>query len=222
VLIRADYSQIELRVAAAVSGDAAMIAAFQRQEDLHDQTARRFTGFCPPTRAQREMAKVINFGVLYGMGAKALAGYARSAFGVEISVADAERLRRTVLDAHPGLAAWQRATLEDRAEETRTLIGRRRLYRPDDSPAARVSSIIQGTVADALKIALGLMWLRRHECPGARPIMAIHDEIVVEAPARIGIEAAAWVNLCMHEAMRCMLGVVPVAVSVTLGSAWGV
>ena len=79
MLVKADYSQIELRIAAKLTGDKAMLDAYGRGEDLHTATARRVLGVTKVTKPQRQLAKAVNFGLLYGQGAKGFRVYARSA-----------------------------------------------------------------------------------------------------------------------------------------------
>ena len=219
VLVKADYSQNELRLAARASEDAGLIRAFQAGADLHVLTARLLSGAAEVTPFQRQMAKPINFGLVNGMGAEALATYARSAYGVDLSLADAAAIAGPAR-AYPRLAGWQRAWMDHRVGETRTLLRRRRLYGPEDPATARPSSILQGSAADGLKGALALLWLRRVEAMGARPVIASHDEIVVEAPIGLADVAAGWLQRCMSDAMRPILDPVPVGVEVTVGPTW--
>jgi hypothetical protein len=85
VLVKADYSQVELRLAAKMSGDKALRVAYQRGEDLHTLTARKVLGIDDVSKEHRQLAKALNFGLLYGMGAKGLRVYARSNYGVDLT-----------------------------------------------------------------------------------------------------------------------------------------
>jgi DNA polymerase-1 len=109
VLVKADNSQVELRIAAKVSGDARMLAADRTGEDPHALTARRVLGRADATRADRQTAKSLNFGLLYGMGAKGLKVYARSRYGVELTDAQARGYRAACFRAYPGLRRWHRS-----------------------------------------------------------------------------------------------------------------
>ena len=104
-LIVADYGQIELRVAAMLSGDKNMLKAYATGADFHRKTAAYMAGIAVAdvTPAQRQAAKAVNFGLLYGQGAKGLASYARSAYGVSMSLAEAEKARNAFFQAYPGL-----------------------------------------------------------------------------------------------------------------------
>ena len=84
VLVKADYSQIELRIAAKVSGDKALLEAYQRGEDLHTRTACDVLGISEVTKQHRQLAKALNFGLLYGMGARGFRAYAKGQYGVEL------------------------------------------------------------------------------------------------------------------------------------------
>lgn len=105
VLVRADYSQIELRIAAKVSGDRALLEAFRRGDDLHATTARSVLGIEEVTKDHRQLAKALNFGLLYGMGAAGFRRYARSQYGLALSDDEARRYRAAFFKSYPGLGA---------------------------------------------------------------------------------------------------------------------
>src|SRR5262249_11180896 len=92
-LVQAGYRQVEPRIAAKVSGDAALLEAFRRGEDLHERTARSVLGAGEVTKDHRQLAKALNFGLLYGMGAGGFRAYARAQFGLELSESEAGRHR---------------------------------------------------------------------------------------------------------------------------------
>src|ERR687898_591016 len=93
VLVVADYSQIELRIAAKISGDKRMLAAFTNGEDIHTITARSLTGHEEVTKQERKLAKSANFGLLYGMSPGGLRNYARASYGVEMTKGEAQLTR---------------------------------------------------------------------------------------------------------------------------------
>jgi DNA polymerase-1 len=221
VLIKADYSQIELRIAAKVSGDAAMLDAYQRGEDLHTRTARIVLGVEEITKQHRQLAKALNFGLLYGMGARGFRLYAKKNYGLDLSEEQAAAYRTVFFETYPGLAEWHRRVGRSgkRVLETRTLAGRRRLEvgRFTD----KLNTPVQGTGADGLKLALSLLWERRDQCPGAFPVLAVHDEIVVEADEDQADAVAAWLKAAMMDAMAPLIDPVPVVVEVEKPSrAW--
>jgi DNA polymerase-1 len=86
---------------------------------------------------------------------------------------------------------------------------------------ARANFIVQGTGGDAIKLALANLWERRGQCPGASPILAVHDEIVVEADEAQADAAEAWLKSAMRDAMGPLIDPVPVEVEVTVGPSWG-
>jgi DNA polymerase-1 len=112
VLIKADYSQIELRIAAKISGDERMLEAYQKGEDLHLLTAKSLAR-AGVGKEDRKLAKAVNFGLLYGQGAKGLKEYARQKYEVDITLEEARRYRQAFFETYPGLRAWhERERLE--------------------------------------------------------------------------------------------------------------
>ncbi len=166
LLVKADYSQVELRIAAKVSGDKAMLAAYQAGADLHTLTAQRVLGIAEVTKEHRQLAKAINFGLLYGMGVKGFRQYAKSNYDLDLTEAETGRYRRAFFDAYPGLRRWHNATPND-AIDTRTLAGRRR--QNVTRFTEKLNTPVQGTGADGLKLALALLWERRADCPAPSP-----------------------------------------------------
>jgi DNA polymerase-1 len=220
LLVKADYSQIELRIAAKVSGDKALLEAYQQGEDLHTRTARNVLGIQEVTPQHRQLAKALNFGLLYGMGAKGFRLYARGQYGLNLTEHEAGQYRRAFFRSYPGLAAWHRRVRSRRTTETRTLAGRRRLLDDKTPDTQRLNTPIQGTGADGLKLALALLWERRDKMPGAFPVLVVHDEIVVEAPEGQAGDVAELVKATMVEAMAPMLDPIPVEVEVSTARTW--
>src|SRR5262249_4486524 len=167
-LVKADYSQIELRIASVIAKDAAMLAAYQAGQDLHRTTAAYLLGLSPEqvTDDQRQLAKAVNFGLLYGMGARTLQVYARQNYSVDLTPQEAQHYRERFFVAYPGLRQWHRETAAAQHTETRTLVGRRRL----DVKAftKRLNSPVQGSGADGLKWAMARLFAHRDEAPDAR------------------------------------------------------
>jgi DNA polymerase I len=106
VFVIADYSQIELRIAAKISGDRQMLSAYAQGRDLHTLTARNLTGREEITKDERKLAKAVNFGLLYGMGAKGLQSYALRSYGIQMSPEEATFYRRRFFQTYPGLKRW--------------------------------------------------------------------------------------------------------------------
>ena len=220
VLVVADYSQIELRIAAKYANERKMIAAYERGEDLHTRTAKMLLGKDDVTKADRQLAKSANFGLLYGMGAKGYRAYAKNNYGVNMTLEQATAYRKAFFDAYPALRRWHReiGRTNDSAIETRTLKGRRRA---DVSRfTEKLNTPVQGTGADGLKLAMALLWDRRQEVPGAFPILAIHDEIVVECDEEQAEEVKNWLETAMKDGMQPLIDPVPVEVEAVISHDW--
>jgi DNA polymerase-1 len=217
VLVKADYSQIELRIAAKVANEERMLATYRTGEDLHTLTAQRVLGITDVTKEHRQLAKAVNFGLLYGMGVKGFRMYAKSNYDLDLTEDDAGRYREAFFNAYPGLRRWHRSTPQAPIA-TRTLAGRRR--QDVQRYTEKLNTPVQGTGADGLKLALALLWERRAECPGVTPVLAVHDEIVVECEAGRAEEAGAWVARAMKDAMAPLIDPIPVEVEVKAGRTW--
>ena len=186
-----DYSQVELRILAALSGDAALGAAFAAGRDIHRWTAARLAGKAEEevSREERDRAKTVNFGVLYGMGAHGLAQRLR------IARAEAQRFIDEYFAAFPGVRQWIDATLLRARSEgsVSTILGRRRAL-PELASAngalrsfgerVAINTPIQGSAADLIKLAMLRIhaWLAASGL-AARLLLQVHDELLFEAPA---------------------------------------
>ncbi|WP_460315912.1 DNA polymerase [Thermus oshimai] len=224
VLVKADYSQIELRIAAEISGDRAMLAAYREGQDLHVLTASRVLGKPPGevTKEDRQLAKAVNFGLVYGMGARSFQVYAKTGYGVDLTLEEAERLRTLFFKTYPGLRAWHRQQPEGEAE-VKTLAGRKRRT---GRFTEKLNTPVQGTGADGLKLALALLYGRlvgKGLQDRVFPVLAVHDEIVLEAPTELAKPAALLLKNAMREGMKAAgLKEVPVEVEVGVYRDWGV
>ena len=107
-LVKADYSQIELRIVAKIAGEEKMLEAYRNGEDLHARTARSITGHEKVTKEDRQLAKAVNFGTLYGQGAKGLKEYARNSYGVKMSLEEAMAYRERWFETYPAIRTWHR------------------------------------------------------------------------------------------------------------------
>jgi DNA polymerase I len=222
LLLVADYSQIELRILAHIADEKALIDAFQAGEDIHRATAATVFGVAPPlvTPDQRRAAKVINFGILYGM----------SAFGLSqnlgIPPKEAEKFITAYLDRYPGVRRYVEETLASAEKEGKveTLYGRVR-WLPDIQSKNRnlrenarrmaINARIQGTAADLLKLAMIAVDRRlREEGSRARLLLTVHDELVLEVPEG-EVQAAAKI---VKEGME---GVAQLAVPLVVDVGWG-
>jgi DNA polymerase-1 len=189
VLVIADYSQIELRAAAYVSGDKRMIEAFVKGEDLHTKTASIVLGKSEKeiSNEDRQLAKALNFGLLYGQSAEGLVRYAKTRYGVEMTEKQAAKTRAVFFKHYDGLARWHAKAWSEvecaEVEEGRTILGRRILINPEASNwecfQAKTNLVVQGACSDGLKLALCEI---HHALPKDAEIIAVvHDEIIVEA-----------------------------------------
>jgi DNA polymerase-1 len=225
VLIGADYSQIELRVMAHLSGDPNLIEAFRSGEDVHASTARRIFGVTggeldPALRAR---AKIVNFGVMYGMGARSLAQQ------MGIALADAQEFISGYFRVYAGVRAYLDRTLEEARTRgwVATLLGRRR-YLPQlaqgdslqrsNAERAAINTPIQGSAADLVKLAMLRVDAELARAGrGARLLLQVHDELLVECPEP---EADAVSQLVQREMEGCYPMSVPLTVSVGRGRSW--
>ena len=194
VIVSADYSQIELRIMAHLSGDKTLIAAFQNGEDVHRRTAAEVFGIAPEnvSSEQRRYAKTINFGLIYGMGQYGLAK------SLGIDNLSAKNFIDRYFARYPGVAEYMQRTKEQAAAQgyVETLFGRR-LYLPDirnknanaraGAERAAINAPMQGTASDLIKRAMidVARWLSECEaspwdCLKSKLIMQVHDELVLE------------------------------------------
>ena len=225
VLVDADYSQIELRILAHVTGDEHMQNAFRSGEDIHRSTAAKIYGIpqSEVTPRLRSSAKAINFGIMYGKGAYSLSK------DIGVSVKEAEAFLRNYLDAFPKVSSYMEKTIADAREcgYVSTLFGRRRALpelasnnhniRASGERMAR-NTPIQGTAADVIKLAMVRVWRRlRDEKMESRLILTVHDELIVEAPEAEAEKAAA---ILREEMEGCVHYAVPLSTEVHQGKNW--
>lgn len=223
----ADYSQIELRAAAAIAGETKMIDAYKNGTDLHALTAASVLGIgiTEVTKDQRQMSKAVNFGNLYGQGDEGLARYAMNSYGVEMTVDEAHRLRLKFFKTYPRIRGWHGMAWEmvnQHHEAAKTGIGRRRLIPHDASNwerfTALVNTPVQGGTADGMKYAIVLLSERLPE--GARIVSTVHDELVVECQEADAESVRALTSDTMVEAMSDLFPQVPIEVEATIADTW--
>jgi DNA polymerase I-like protein with 3'-5' exonuclease and polymerase domains len=222
----ADYSQIELRVAAALSGDPLMTHAYREGQDLHALTASLTMGkpMTSVTRQERQAAKAINFGLIYAMGAAGLKRSAQQGYGVEMTLAEAEAFRRRFFEAYSGLKRWQEETLERVARQhmQRTIAGRIRDYRQGGMRPAEVLNFpVQGSAADILKAALILFEKDNQQSQrGGQLVAMIHDELIVEFPESSAQEGLLCLENAMLGAARWLFPDMPFVVDAAITGSW--
>ncbi|MHB0971355.1 MAG: DNA polymerase I [Thermoanaerobaculia bacterium] len=222
VILAADYSQIELRVLAHMTGDEALREAFERGADIHRATAARIFGVSEALvlPEQRRASKTINFGVLYGMSAFRLSQ------DLGISGSEAKEFIESYFARYPKIRAYLDATLEGARESGKvtTLFGRVR-YIPEirnksftirgNAERMATNAPIQGTAADLLKLAMIALDARlRESAPHAAMLLTVHDEIVLEVPSGEVEAVEALVRSTMES-------VYPLAVPLAVETHWG-
>jgi DNA polymerase-1 len=171
------------------------------------------------TKEERAFGKTVNFGTLYGQGLRGLIEAAHKQ-GLVLSGTEARQIQQRFAAAWPDLAAWRGRQLRDTAPLVRTPSGRLRRLDPAAPGTVRVNTPVQGLAADGFKAALAALWATRDRCPSAAPILAVHDELVVECDADDAERAAEWVADCLEAGMRRFLTRVPVHVEVTVARDW--
>ena len=225
ILLDADYSQIELRILAHISGDEAMQEIFRTGGDIHRSTAARIYGMPPEmiTPRLRSSAKAVNFGIVYGIGAYSLSR------DIGVTVKEAEAFINSYLDSFPGVRKYMDDTIAFGKEHgyVATLFGRRRALPELTSSSFNVRALgermamntpIQGTAADVIKLAMVRVWQRlRDERLTARLILQVHDELIVEAPLEEADKAAQILGEEMEHAVDFA---VPLTADVTRGHTW--
>jgi DNA polymerase-1 len=224
-IISADYSQIELRILAHLSGDKTLMEAFQKDEDIHSRTASEIFGVpmdkvMPPMRRE---AKVINFGIIYGM----------SAYGLSQQLGVEPKIAQNYIDAYFKKYAGVQTYIENSLDEakqkgyTTTLLHRRR-YLPDihspnsairqSSERMAINTPLQGTAADIIKVAMIHIQNRIEELGlSTKMIMQVHDELVFEVPEE---ELQMTLPMIQNEMEMVMSLSIPLKVSIHSGKNW--
>ncbi len=225
-LVKADYSQIELRVIASLANDKQMLAIFNSGGDIHTMTAALIHGIKPEevTKELRRQAKEINFGVLYGMGAWGLSSR------TGLSHSEAQKFIFRYFETFSEVKKWLDETVEIAKDKgyVETLYGRRRYLPEINSSIQQVKSTaermatnmpIQGTSADLIKLAMieigsGLTKVSKD----SRMILQVHDELVFEVPEKDVKKVAEYIDKAMCSVMKLRA---PIEVEVSVGDNWG-
>jgi DNA polymerase I len=233
VIISADYSQIELRVMAHISGDESLTDAFNQGLDVHSATAAKVFGVpvneITKDDYRRKYAKSVNFGLIYCMGAKSLAGRLSAETGDEVSTYDAQDTIDTYFENFKGVKSFMEKAVEDGQTKgyAETLFNRKRTleninsFNKFERAAAERISVnmpIQGTAADIVKIAMiNVHGELTKQKMATRMIMQIHDELVFDVP-KIELEKALEIiKFCMESAVKLS---VPLLVDINHGESW--
>lgn len=225
VFVDADYSQIELRILAHLSGDEQLIRAYREAEDIHRLTASQVfhTPYEEVTPAQRSNAKAVNFGIVYGI----------SSFGLgqdlNISRKEAEEYINRYFETYPKIKQYLDSLVEEAKTKgyVTTLFGRRRpvpeiassnFMQRSFGERIAMNSPVQGTAADIMKLAMIRVDARlKRDNSKARIVLQVHDELLIETP----FEEEAYVKKMLQEEMEAAAQIsVPLEVSVSTGSDW--
>ncbi len=225
VLVSADYSQVELRILAHLSEDERLISAFQNDEDIHTRTAMEIFDL-PAEKVNPEMrrdAKVVNFGIIYGMGRFGLSRQ----LGIPVNAAD--EYIQNYFDRYPGVKVYQDELLEEARKNgyVTTIMNRRRLIPELTSNNKNVAAMgertaintpVQGSAADIIKVAMiGISKTLQNKKMRTRLILQIHDELIVEAPEKELDQAKKILKQGMEGVISLK---VPLVVDVGVGKNW--
>lgn len=223
VFVIADFSQIELRIASEYVGEEKMLHAFRQGKDLHRYTASIFLGKPEEdiTKEERQLAKAVNFGLIYGISAKGLVEYAKT-YGIDLSLESAQKIRDSFFEYYTSFKAWHervKKELKDYKESRgHTLLGRP--YVAHTFPDA-VNYPIQGTGADLLKLSVLMFDAElRKEGLKAKVVNLVHDEILVECKEEYAEYIKELLKRAMLHAGRVILKQVPVEVEVFVNNRW--
>jgi DNA polymerase-1 len=225
VLVVADFSQVELRVAAELSGEQRMIDAYLAGRDLHTETAALMAkvAFEEVTKAQRQSAKVANFGLLYGAGPATLQKQAVAQYGIDMELSEAREIVEGFRSAYPRLYAWQQEEGTKTTKAVQTALGRRRmLVGFNDKYTTRINTQVQGTAGDIAKIAIGRLWKLICQAPQdeAKLIAMVHDEIVLEVQEGTEERWGQLLKGSMEAAGAEICKTVPIVAEVSWGKTW--
>ena len=223
VLLAADYSQIELRLVASMSGDEAMIESFQKGEDIHAATASRVFGIPldEVTRTQRSHAKTVNFGIIYGVSAFGLSNQ------TDLSRSESKDLIDAYFNTYPKLKEFmdEQIAFARKHGYVETVLGRRR-YLPTinsqnwvvkgQAERTAINAPVQGSAADVIKVAMVKLHeiLRDYQ---TQMLLQVHDELVFEVPKTELDEIKPRIISTMEEALTFN---VPLVVDCGIGKNW--
>jgi len=224
ILIGADYSQIELRVLAHMSGDPTLIRCFENGLDIHRETASKVFGvpFDDVTSEMRSNAKAVNFGVIYGMSGFGLASE------LTISRKQAEKFISDYFVRFPDVKKFMDLKIAECKADgyARTLYGRRRAV-PEINASQfmtrqlgerlAMNTPIQGTAADIIKLAMNSVYDALKDVPGSKLILQIHDELIIQARKEDGEKVRKLLSDCMHNAAKLA---VKLDISLNTGENW--
>jgi DNA polymerase-1 len=233
VFVQADYSQIELRIAAMMANERNMLGMFHRGEDIHTNVACRLTGKTPDqiTKEERKKGKSISFGYLFGMGATKYVEYARDNFDLDVTLEESEALRDRFFSEFPALRPWhdRQRRLAQRYHRVHSPIGRVR-HLPDivsgersvqgEAERQAINSPVQSFASDLMLVSL--IELNRRGVP---IVGTVHDSILFDLPEDDVEDTLPMIREVMENPpVKRMFGAdltVPIEVDIETGTHWG-
>ena len=201
-LVSADYSQIELRIAARIAGEEAMLEAFRQNIDIHSRTVKPILGTEDDMKDGRKLAKGLNLRLLYGMGPKLLRNKLETEHGVVITIEEAYEHRKRWFEAYSSIRRWHRQqgrSFNNGDRKARTLAG---CLRRVGSFMEKVNHPVQGSGADGLKLAMAYFYEQLPEHLDAKLVLVCHDEFLVECRGDQAEEVAQFVKQVMVSGME--------------------
>jgi len=236
--VEADYSQVELRIAAMIAQERSMLRLFALGEDIHMSTACFMTGKIPAqvTSEERKKAKAVNFGFLYGMGAQKFVTYARDSYDVEVTLAEAEKVRDRFFERYPRLRTWhdRQRRLATRYGRVQSPLGRIR-HLPDvrstdsdvraESERQAINSPVQSFASDLMLVSLTRLD-RAFPNNVARTVGSVHDALLFEVREQYVDEVCAKIKEVMEDTdyVKKVFGTeitVPIEVEIKVSDHWG-
>lgn len=228
VFVCADFSQIELRVGAELSQDSTMLTAYKNGVDLHALTASRVSGkeLGDVTKVERQLAKAVNFGLMFGLGARKFSSYARKSYGVEVSSEEASDAVNTFRLMYHGYYDWQMKQVEvcSATKEVRTACGKLRKLPADSIWGNAMNHPVQGSAAEVMLYSLVHVdnAIKEGVIPG-KLSNCVHDEILIECTPDRAEDVSKGLELCMIEGFKDVFpkGVTRGLVEAKSGKSWG-
>lgn len=219
--IIADYSQVELRIAAEIANDPRMIKAYKENEDLHKLTASLITNspIDTITKEQRQSAKAVNFGLIFGMGSRGLMNYSRDTYGIDIKLEQADLFRNEYFRAYTGIKAWHNKLKRNPPTSAKSITGRRYFYSEKTGFSSFCNTPVQGSAADILKIALGNLY-KKIKYSDVHIVAVVHDEIIIECKEENAIQTRDTLQKVMENAGFNFLTSVPLVADIQIASSW--
>lgn len=235
-IVEADYSQVELRIVAHYTQDRTMLRAFNTGRDIHLETAMAVTGLSEPeiTPEIRKKAKAVNFGFVYGMGARKFQTYAKTSYNVNVSYEEAQATRKAYFDLYRSLQAWharQRSAAKRRGWVVSSIGRKRHLHDIDstneeiraEAERQAINSPVQSMASDMMLMAMIILH-EKLDPNVARIVSTVHDSLIFEVREEAVDEVVPMIvevmeNLPLEEWFDCIL-TVPIIADVKVGSFW--